>query len=145
MGRPSKYATAAEAACHNLYSKMGGANLGLPIEEFISIATGKCTLCGQPPQEALIVDRKDDNHVLLWHYVLRTEKGHIALCKMCRTLASTFDMKEIISHCARIMARRMWQVHTKWLTPFFQGQDKLTTDTTGPRPCAGVDKKDRPV
>jgi len=124
MSRPPKYATAMEAAHNNLYSKMGGHNLGLPLEKFIHLATGKCDICGQLPREALIVNRKDGGYTLLWHYVLQTETGHVALCKMCRMLASQYDMKELISHCARIMARRMWQVHTKWLDGFLSGQEK---------------------
>jgi hypothetical protein len=145
MSRPPKYATAMEAAHNNLYSKMGGLNTGLPLEQFIHIATGKCEICGQRPQEALIVNRKDGGCTLLWHYVMTTETKHIALCKMCRMLASQYDMKELISHCARIMARRMWHVHTKWLNAFFQGQDKLLDDDVIIKPCTGVAKKDRPL
>jgi hypothetical protein len=116
-----KYATAQEAANSNLYSKMGGHNLGLPLEEFIHVATRKCELCGQDPQQVLVVDRKDGRHELMWHYVVRTEdQKHIALCKMCKMLASQFEIKELISHCARLMARRMWQVHSKWLESILQ-------------------------
>jgi hypothetical protein len=124
MPRPLKYATAQEAAHNNLYSKMGGSNMGLPIEQFIYIATGKCELCGLPPQETLIIDRKDGRYHLAWHYVFQTETGYVPMCKMCKTLAQQFEIKALISHCARIMARRMWQVHTKWLNMFLQGQDK---------------------
>jgi hypothetical protein len=144
MPRPPKYATAEEAAHNNLYSKMGGQNLGLPLDQFIHVATGKCDICGQPPIEALIVDRTDGEYTLLWHYVIQTETGHIALCKMCRMLASQYDMKELISHCARIMARRMWQVHTKWLGIVFSGQDKLTTGTLESTLYTGMAEKDRP-
>lgn len=124
MPRPPKYATAKEAAHNNLYSKLAGHNLGLSLEQFMHHATGKCTICGQMPQEILVVDRKNDTYELAWHYVLRTEDGHMALCKMCKMLASQFEMKELISHCARIMARRMWQVHSKWLDMFLQGSEK---------------------
>ena len=126
MPRPPKYATAAEAARNNLYSKMGGLNMGLPIERFMQLATGKCTLCGQKPRELLVVDRSDGRHELAWHYVVATEDGgHMALCRMCKVLCNQFDLKELISHCARLMAKRMWQVHYKWTETLFQGQDKL--------------------
>jgi hypothetical protein len=123
MGRPAKYSTALEAAHNNLYSKMAGQASGLPLDQFIHVATGKCALCGRPPQELLIVDRKDGRYELAWHYVVTTEDGHQALCKMCRLLCSQFEISELISHCARIMARRMWQVHTKWTKQFLRGQD----------------------
>jgi hypothetical protein len=126
MSRPPKYATVIEAAHNNLYSKMAGQNLGLSLEQFIHLATGKCEICGLPPQELLIVDRKDGRHILAWNYVIRTEDGYISLCRMCKTLAQSFKMKDIISHCARIMARRMWKVHTKWTDLLFQDDDKPT-------------------
>ena len=123
MPRPLKYATAKQAARHNLYSKMAGQNLGLSLEQFLYVATGRCELCGLPPQESLVVDRIDGRHELLWQYVVRTESGYVPLCKMCKTLCQLFDIKELISHCARIMARRMWQVHLKWTNLLFRGPD----------------------
>jgi hypothetical protein len=131
MPRPLKYATAKEAAHNNLYSKLAGQNLGLSLEQFIYHATQKCELCGQQPQEMLIVDRKDGRHDLAWHYVVRTEDGYICLCRMCKTLAQSFKMKDIISHCARIMARRMWKVHTKWTDGLFLAQDKPLMERSG--------------
>jgi hypothetical protein len=124
MPRPLKYATAEIAARNNLYSKLAGQNLGLSLEQFMHVATGKCEICGLPPQELLVVDRKDGRHELAWHYVVRTEDGHRPLCRMCKTLAQSFKMKDIISHCARIMARRMWKVHTKWTDKLFHGLEK---------------------
>jgi hypothetical protein len=124
MSRPLKYATAEQAAHHNLYSKMGGQNLGLSLEQFMHTATGQCEICGLPPQELLIINRKDGRHELAWHYVIIGEGKPIALCKMCKSLASQFNITELISHCARIMARRMWKVHTKWLEPLSQATDK---------------------
>lgn len=114
MSRPFKYATAVDAAHNNLYSKLAGQSLGLSLEQFIHIATGRCDICGQSPKELLIVDRRDGRHELAWHYVLRIDDGYIPLCKMCKTLAQQFKMEDLVSHCARIMARRMWKVHTKW-------------------------------
>jgi hypothetical protein len=139
MPRPLKYATAQEAAHNNLYSKMGGSNMGLPIEQFIHIATGKCELCGQPPLELLVVDRKDGKHELAWHYVFQTETGYVPMCKMCKTLAQQFEIKALISHCARIMARRMWQVHTKWLAGFLQGQDLPLVERSDTQAPTGID------
>ena len=135
-----KYATAKEAAHNNLYSKLAGQNLGLSLEQFIYVARGKCNLCGQEPQELLIVDRKDGRHELAWHYVVRTEDGYICLCRMCKTLAQQFKMKDIISHCARIMARRMWKVHTRWTDQLFQAQDKPVTKTLEIDPYTGLPK-----
>jgi hypothetical protein len=140
MPRPKKYATAEEAARHNLYSKMAGQNLGLSLEQFMQIATGKCEICGLPPQEVLIVDRKDGRYHLAWHYVLRTEDGYVPLCRMCKTLAQSFKMKDIISHCARIMARRMWKVHTKWTDMLFQAQDKRFLGRSDDAPTTGMGK-----
>lgn len=145
MPRPPKYATAMEAAHNNLYSKMAGQNLGLSLEQFMYVATGKCDICGQPPQELLVVDRKDGRYELAWHYVIRTESGYIPLCKMCKTLAQSFKLEELISHCARIMARRMWKVHTKWTDQLFQDQEKPLMGTSDITPCTGMAKKDRPV
>jgi hypothetical protein len=140
MPRPKKYATAREAAHNNLYSKMAGQNLGLSLEQFMYVATGKCELCGQPPLEVLVVDRKDGRHELAWHYVIRTESGYICLCRMCKTLAQSFKMKDIISHCARIMARRMWKVHTRWTDLLFQGQDKPLVPRSDSDPTSGMGK-----
>jgi len=140
MPRPLKYATAKEAAHNNLYSKLAGQNLGLPLEKFIHLATGKCSLCGQQPQELLIVDRKDGRHELAWHYVVQSEDGFISLCKMCKTLAQSFKMKDIISHCARIMARRMWKVHSKWTDQLFLGQDKPQDERSIITPTPGLPK-----
>jgi hypothetical protein len=131
LSRPLKYATASEAARNNLYSRMAGQNLGLSLDEFIHIATSKCELCGLPPQSMIIVNRKDGKCELAWHYVVRSETGHIPLCRMCKTLAQSFKMKDIISHCARIMARRMWKVHTKWTDLLFQAPDKPLTGRSG--------------
>jgi hypothetical protein len=145
MPRPPKYATAEEAAHNNLYSKMAGQNLGLSLEQFIHIATSQCEICGQAPREALIVNRKDGGHTLMWHYVIRSETGYIPLCKMCKTLAQQYKLKELISHCARIMARRMWKVHSKWTDGLLQAQEKPLVDTSTLTPCTGMGKKDRPV
>lgn len=128
MPRPTKYATAEQAARHNLYSKMAGQNLGLSLDQFMHVATGRCELCGLQPQEILVVDRKDGRHELGWQYVIRTESGFIPLCKMCKTLCQLFNMKELISHCARIMARRMWHVHLKWTNLLFQGPDLIEVE-----------------
>ena len=138
MPRPPKYATAEEAARNNLYSKMAGQNLGLSIDEFIHLATGRCEICGLPPQEALIVDRRDGTCKLMWHYVARGENKHIALCRMCKTLAQTFKLNEIISHCARIMARRMWKVHSKWTDQLFQAQEKRFLGRSDDTPDTGM-------
>jgi hypothetical protein len=141
MPRPPKYATALEAAHNNLYSKMGGLSMGLSIEQFMHIATGKCELCGQPPKELLLIDRQHDCYELMWHYVFPTENGHVPMCKMCKTLAQQFPIKELISHCARIMARRMWQVHSKWLDMFLQGQDKPLVERSGNPAPTGIGKE----
>jgi hypothetical protein len=140
MPRPVKYATAEVAARVNLYSKMAGQNLGLSMEQFMHVATGRCEICGLPPQELLIVDRKDGHHELAWHYVMRTQTGHVALCRMCKTLAQSFKMKAIISHCARIMARRMWKVHTKWTDMLFLDQDKPLVPRSDITPHSGTIK-----
>ena len=131
MPRPLKYATVEEAAHNNLYSKMAGRGLGLSLEEFMHLATGKWEICGLPPQELLVVNRKDGRHELAWHYIILGEGKPIALCKMCKSLASQFSMPELISHCARIMARRMWKVHTKWLVPLSQAPDKPNMERSG--------------
>jgi len=139
LPRPKKYATAREAAQNNLYSKMAGQNLGLSLEQFIHLAGGKCDICGQPPQEILVVDRSDGKHKLAWHYVMETEDGgHMALCKMCKILAQQYKLKDLISHCARIMARRMWKVHSRWTETLFQGQDKLLTGRSDDDPTTGM-------
>jgi hypothetical protein len=138
MPRPLKYATASEAARHNLYSRMAGQNLGLSLEQFMYVAQGKCEICGLPPQELLIVDRKDGRHELAWHYVVRTEDGYICLCRMCKTLAQSFKMKDIISHCARIMARRMWKLHTKWTDQLLLAQDKPLVPRSDLTPTSGM-------
>ena len=132
-----------EAAHNNLYSKMAGQNLGLSLEQFMYVATGKCDICGQPPQELLVVDRRDGRYDLAWHYVIRTEGGYIPLCKMCKTLAQQFKLKDLISHCARIMARRMWRVHTKWTDQLLQDQEKSSTEQSKPALYTGMAKKDR--
>lgn len=135
MPRLIKYATAEQAARHNLYSKMAGQNLGLSLDQFMHVATGRCELCGLQPQEILVVDRKDGRHELAWHYVVRVgrphlsdESGFVPLCRMCKTLCHSFNMKELISHCARIMARRMWHVHLKWTNLLFQGPDLIEVE-----------------
>jgi hypothetical protein len=138
MPRPVKYATASEAARHNLYSRMAGQNLGLSLEEFIHVATSKCELCGLPPQALIIVNRKDGKCELAWHYVVKVEKGHVAMCRMCKTLAQSFKMKDIISHCARIMARRMWKVHTKWTDQLLLAQDKPLVPRSDLTPTSGM-------
>lgn len=123
-GRPVKYATAEVAAHNNLYSKMAGEKLGLSLDQFMHLATGKCEICGLPPQELLVVNRRDGRHELAWHYIIMGEGKPIALCKICKSLAQSFKMKDIISHCARIMARRMWKVHTNWLEPLLLTPEK---------------------
>jgi hypothetical protein len=140
MPRPPKYATAEQAAHNNLYSKMAGQNLGLSLEQFMHIATSRCFLCGQQPQTLLIVNRKDGKCELAWHYVVRVEEGHVAMCRMCKTLAQSFKMKDIISHCARIMARRMWKVHTKWTDKLFIAQDKRLLGRSEGDPTIGMPK-----
>ena len=140
MPRPLKYATAKEASHHNLYSKLAGQNLGLSLEQFMHHASGKCELCGQPPQEVLVVDRRDGRYELAWHYVVRTEDGYMPLCRMCKTLCQLFEMKALISHCARIMARRMWQVHSKWTGMLFQGQDKPQVERSKSDPTTGINR-----
>ena len=138
MPRPPKYATAREAAHNNLYSKMAGQNLDLSLEQFIHIATGKCDICGLPPQEIRVVDRKDGRCELAWHYVMRIGDGYIPLCRMCKMLAQQFKMKDLISHCARIMARRMWRVHLKWTDRLFLDQDKPPAQTSVLRPYGAM-------
>lgn len=103
MARPSKYATAKEAAEHNLYSKVLGSRLGLDLESFIEIATSKCHCCGRAPTEQLSVCRKDDSYVLDWNYIIDGKPT----CGTCKKLAIHFDMDRIVKHCARIMAKRM--------------------------------------
>ena len=147
MPRPLKYATAKEAAHNNLYSKMAGQhNFGLSLEQFMHLVTGKCDLCGQPPKEILIVDRKDGRCELAWHYIIQKEDGgHVAMCRMCRMLTQQFKIKDLISHCARIMAKRMWQVHSKWTDELFQSQDKPQVRTSAPSGASGIIQDQSPV
>jgi hypothetical protein len=106
---------------------MGGAKLGFSLQGFIELASQGCFLCGRDPQERLVVSRKDGTYELRWNYivVLRSNEYStvklVPMCKTCRLLHRHFDIKALISHCARIMARRMWKVHSKW---FIQAQDK---------------------
>lgn len=126
MPRPQKYVTAKEAAEQNLYSKMGGAKTGIPLREFITLSTERCFLCGCKPKERLYVCRKDGSHELMWNYIVVLRSNEYitvklaTMCKMCRTLYRHFDIMALISHCARIMARRMHRVQSQW---FFQAQD----------------------
>jgi hypothetical protein len=118
MARPVIYATAQEAAEHNLYSKMGGATLGLTLEEFIKLVSHKCDLCGQGPIEELEIRRRDGKYILKYHFLQYDRHGKLQpLCRSCRALLSIHDLKGLLSHCARIMARRKWDVTNKW---FFQ-------------------------
>lgn len=115
MARPVKYATAQEAAEQNLYSKMGGANWGLTLSEFIELVSDKCDLCGRPPQEKITTCRKDGTYELKWHYLKKDVDGKPRpLCKACRLMLMHFDLKPLLSHCARIMARRKWGVTNRW-------------------------------
>jgi hypothetical protein len=132
MPRPKKYATAKEAAENNLFSKMGGARIGFSLKGFIAISTGRCFLCGREPRERLVVTRSDGTYKLMWNYIVALRSSEfstvklVAMCKMCRLLHRHFDIKALISHCARIMARRMWKVHSKW---FSQAQEKPSEKT----------------
>jgi hypothetical protein len=132
MPRPKKYSTAKEAAENNLFSKMGGAKIGFSLKGFIALSTGRCFLCGREPRERLVVTRSDGTYKLMWNYIVALRSSEfstvklVAMCKMCRLLHRHFDIKALISHCARIMARRMWKVHSKW---FSQAQEKPLKDT----------------
>ena len=146
MPRPPKWATAQEAAENSLYSKMGGTKQGIPLQGFIDLSTQPCFLCGRKPQERLHVSRKDGSYDLYWNYIVTLRSSEyvtvklVAMCRTCRLLHRHFDIKALISHCARIMARRMWKVHSKW---FLQSQDKSSGDGVELTPCTGMDKKDR--
>ena len=111
MPRPPKYATAKEAAEHNLYSKMGGASMGLSLFHFILKATSRCEICGCKPSELLTVSRLDDRYELRWNYVRPTNwittEGYQVTCGTCKKLALMFDIDYIVKHAARIMAKRM--------------------------------------
>ena len=127
MPRPKKYATAQEAAENNLFSKMGGAKIGFSLKGFIALSTDRCFLCGREPMEVLHVSRSDGTYKLMWNYIVTLRSSEystvklVAMCRSCRMLHRHFDIRALISHCARIMARRMWKVHSKW---FSQAQEK---------------------
>jgi hypothetical protein len=143
MPRPKKYATAQEAAENNLFSKMGGARMGFSLRGFLATVTKNCFLCGREPQERLVVSRKDGSYELMWNYIVVLRSSEFAtvklvpMCKMCRLLHRHFDIKALISHCARIMARRMWKVHSKW---FLQAQDKRFLGRSDDAPTTGMGK-----
>jgi hypothetical protein len=103
MPRPLKYATAKEAAEASLYSKVGGAHTGLSLEEFVELATSKCTVCGSDPDMELVMVRAKDSHLLKWNHITEGKP----VCSMCRRLTQEYGIEEILSHCARIMAKRM--------------------------------------
>ena len=143
MPRPLKYATAKEAAHNNLYSKMAGQNMGLSLEQFMHLVTGKCDLCGQPPKEILIVDRKDGRCELAWHYLMIDGEDKLKpLCRICRMLLTNYDLKELLAHCARIMARRKWGRTDKW---FFRSLEKPLVRTSAPSGASGIIKDQSPI
>lgn len=113
MPRPVKYATAKEAAENNLYSKMGGPDTGLSLEEFIGIVTSKCEICGCKPDQSLVVKRAQDKYDLHYNYMsgdYESKPGRFrykTVCKMCRILDKEYGIKIILRHAARIMAKRM--------------------------------------
>jgi hypothetical protein len=143
MPRPKKYDTAQEAAENNLFSKMGGAKLGFSLQGFTKLVTQKCFLCGREPHEIMLVSRRDGSYELKWNYivVLRSSEYStvklVPMCRMCRLLHRHFDIRALISHCARIMARRMWKVHSKW---FLQAQDKPLVKRLDDNPTTGMSK-----
>jgi hypothetical protein len=57
------------------------------------------------------------------------------LCRMCRMLLSNYDLKELLSHCARIMARRKWGVTNRW---FFHSQEKPQVKRSWIDPTTGM-------
>lgn len=115
MPRPPKYATAKEAAEANLYSKMGGVKTGISQSHFIEHATSKCYICGSKPSESLTVNRSDGSYTLKWNYVTLYPPIFSTVCGYCKRLeVHGFTTGEIISHAARIMAKRMHDKRRKY-------------------------------
>ena len=98
MPRPKKYDTAKDAAENNLFSKMGGAQVGFSLKGFIDLSTKNCFLCGCTPKEKLVVSRKDGTYELRWNYIVTLRSSEfstvrlVTMCKMCRLLHRHFDM-----------------------------------------------------
>jgi hypothetical protein len=116
MTRPLKYDTAKEAAEASLYSKVGGARMGLSLEEFTELVTSKCTVCGTKPTSGFTMLRKDDQYHYCYHHIVKGKP----VCGTCRTLAKQFNLDYIVRHCARIMAKRM---HDRRRAALSQGSD----------------------
>ena len=119
--------------------------MGFSLKGFIAMSTKKCFLCGREPREKLVVSRKDGTYELRWNYIVTLRSNEYAtvklvpMCKMCRLLHRHFDIKALISHCARIMAKRMWKVHSKW---FSQAQEKRFLGRSNTDPTTGMGKED---
>jgi hypothetical protein len=117
MPRPFKYETIEEAAQHNLFNKIGGPKLGLPIEEFMDLITQRCDVCGCEPGEIIVYERADGKHVIKYQYGRQIDAtGTLKpVCRTCLWLLTNFDLKEVLTTCARIMARRMHGKINQWL------------------------------
>ena len=124
MPRPRKYATAKEAAEHDLYSRKGK-DLDLSLKEFIDLVTGRCSLCGGPPSELLRKARVGDVYDLRYNKLKDQEHP---VCNTCLLLLDNHDLKEVLTVCARIMARRM---HGKINKMFFSGREKPLSKRSG--------------
>jgi len=103
MPRPTKYATAKEAAQASLYSKKGGPATGLSFGEFALVSNCRCYVCHSEPSETLNYKRGGDIYELKYNYVVNKEP----ICGMCKRLASDYGINEIVSHAGKIMAKRM--------------------------------------
>ena len=120
MGRPPKFPTPQDAAEHYLHTR-GPTPIGMGVKDFIALITQRCDLCGQLPKDTYTVNRIDGSHTVTYNYLEIDQTGQVRpLCKTCRTLLGLHDLKDLLSHCARIMARRKWGVTNRW---FSQAQD----------------------
>lgn len=114
-GKPIEVGSIYEAALKSLWSKYRMKHL--PFETFAGTIQQNCDVCGCTPSMVLEYKRGGKTILVPYNYLQRDlEQHHLKpICKTCRWLLTNFDLKEVLTTCARIMARKKSGAVDNWI------------------------------